>query len=108
TGRLPESKEKLMGAGPDVPSGVASGPTAVGSAFMLPPPVAAERLSPSARERVPQKILDNPEIPSLPASSARRIVSRQWATSRPASVWISAQRLALKFRPRSSAIFLEM
>src|SRR5262249_27642402 len=38
----------------DAPSGVASGRLAVGSALTLPHFFAAERLSPSARERVPQ------------------------------------------------------
>jgi len=39
----------------DAPSGVASGRLAVGSALMLPHLFAAERLSLSARERVPHE-----------------------------------------------------
>jgi hypothetical protein len=38
----------------DAPSGIAPGRLAVGSALMLPQLLAADRLSPSARERLPQ------------------------------------------------------
>ena len=48
-----DAAEAAFRVGYDAPSGVASGPMAAQSALKLPHLFASERLSPSARERVP-------------------------------------------------------